>query len=68
MAVTQLGLPELRRQFAHENLERLSRFEPPTKPPPGKSPFGDDAPCKVTLSILQKWSKDNESTMQTAIE
>lgn len=68
MAATQVGLPELRRQFARENLERLSRFEPPTKPPPGKSPFDDDAPCKVALSILQKWSKDNESTMQTAIQ
>ena len=47
---------------------RTRELRTTTKPPPGKSPFGDDAPCKVALSILQKWSKDNESSMQTAIK
>lgn len=68
MATTQMEISELQRRLAHENLERLSGFIPPTKPPPSKSPFDDDSSGSLGLKILQKWSSDNKTTLQKAIQ
>ena len=68
MATTQMEVSELQRLLAHENLERLSGLEPPTKLPPGKGPFDDDPSGSRGLKVLQKWSRDNKTTLQTAIQ
>ena len=68
MATTQVEISQLQRRLALKNLDRLSRLEPPAKPPPGKGFFGDDPSGGLFLKLLQKWSGDNEKTLQTAIQ
>ena len=66
MATTQVDISELKQQFARKNLERLSGLEPP-EPPEEGSP-DDVGQCRLTLKLLQQWSQDNASTLQTAIK
>ena len=65
MATTQVGISELKRQFAIKNLERLSRHEPPK--PPEKGHPNDEFPRKLALGILQDWSRKDKNTLHTAI-
>jgi hypothetical protein len=68
MATTHVSILELKRRSAHNNLERLSGLEPPTKQTPSKGHLGDNLPCKVALTLLQQWSSDNASTLKTGIQ
>ena len=63
-----MDISNLQRLFAKKNLDRLSRLRPPTKPVPGKGPFGDDSSGGLGLKLLQEWSRDNKETLQAAIE
>jgi len=61
-----MELDELRDAIARANIERLSKFEPPSEP--------EDAPdyplpqCEIALGLLEKWSADNASIIQQAME
>ncbi|KAF2836459.1 lipase [Patellaria atrata CBS 101060] len=66
MATAPADISELKQQFAKENLERLSHYEPPSKPTPPESDLDFD--CGIALAILEKWSTDNKESMQNAME
>lgn len=65
-AQQNIELDHLRGVFARANLERLSRFEPPSEP--------SDAPdfalpqCKIALGLLKKWSANNADSITQAID
>lgn len=65
MATTQVGISELKRQFAIKNLKRLSRHELPKLLEKGHP--NDEFPCKLAPGILQDWSRKDKNTLHTAI-
>lgn len=60
-----LNLDILRDRFAHDNLERLSGFEPP---PPVDDNADAQSRCSVTLKVLTEWSKKNKSSIDAAMK
>ncbi|EWY80717.1 hypothetical protein FOYG_16645 [Fusarium oxysporum NRRL 32931] len=62
MANDPPGITELRRQLAHESLERISQFEPPSQPDGFSA-----SPCSIALKILKKWSSDNKQHIEKAV-
>ncbi|KAH7041467.1 Alpha/Beta hydrolase protein [Microdochium trichocladiopsis] len=58
-------LADLRDSFAHQNLERLSRFEPPSPPPTNAY---DEIRGSFVLDKLKEWSAKNKPSIEAAMK
>jgi hypothetical protein len=61
-----IDIPTLKLTFAQSNLARLAQYEPPI--PPEQDTPSESQKCSIALKILEKWSDDNKSAIQHAIE